>query len=335
MTQRWIDATGDESMKSSWGLLGLIAALVVGLLAFGTLGYRAIEPGWSLEEAFFMTVITVSTVGFSEVQPLTLHGRLFTILLIFLGLFAISVVGGYGASLLIDNELKNILGRNRMKKEIARLKDHYVVCGFGRIGSVICDELSQAGLKFVIIEMDDLLVNQAEDKGYRIIKGDATVDTNLMMAGLDRAHGVVAALNSDASNLFISLAAREINPKVQIIARGEESGIESRMVRAGANVVVSPLKLGGSQIAHMILDEVKPKKDMIKSDQKIEQLIMEQIINDHDMQVRAEDLMKQANALMAVAVQRASGETEMMPAPDTSLEPHDTLFICREDPGHS
>jgi voltage-gated potassium channel len=250
-------------------------------------------------------------------------------LLIFLGLFVLSVIGTYGARLLIDHEVKSVLGRKRMKKDIAQLKDHYVVCGFGRIGSVICDELNRAGLVFVIIEIEDSLVLNAENLGYRIIKGDATSDSVLKQAGVDRAHGVVAALNSDAHNLFISLAARELNTDVEIIARGEETGIESRLIRAGANRVVSPLKLGGSQIAHMILGDLKSKSKKQEAAADMGQLMMQQIQNTRNIQVCAEDLLEQASGVLAVAIQRADGRKEIMPSLNTMLEPKDTLFVCR------
>lgn len=313
-------------MKSTCRLALLIVVFAAGLLVFGTMGYRAIEPAWSLGEAFYMTVITVSTVGFGELHPLSSEGRLFTALLIFLGLFAISVIGACGARLLIDNEIRNVLGRQKMKKDIARLKNHYVVCGFGRIGSVICHELSNAGIEFVIVEKDSALVQQAEDLGYRVVKGDATSDPVLREAGLDRAQGVVAVLNCDAHNLFISLAAREINANIRIIARGEESGIESRLLRAGANVVVSPLKLGGSQIAHMIIEGLQARQEHVMA---VNNLMVQQIRNTEQAQMTTDQLLRQTQGLLAVAIQRADGRTEIMPSPDTPLEPQDTLYVCR------
>jgi voltage-gated potassium channel len=313
-------------MKSGWGLLLFVVVFVASLLGFGTLGYRTIESGWSLGDAFYMTVITVSTVGFTELHPLSPQGRLFTMLLILLGLICISVIGACGARLLIDNEIKNVLGRKKVKKDITKLKDHHVVCGFGRIGSVICNELNRASLEFVIVEQDSVLVQQAEDFGYWVIKGDATSDLVLKEAGLERAHSVVAVLNSDAHNLFISLAAREINPEIKIIARGEESGIESRLLRAGANVVVSPLKLGGSQIAHMIRDERQSRKQ--EAAVAAENLTLLQIQNTETCQMTADQLMRQAKGLLAVAIQRTDGRTELMPSLDNTLEPQDTLLVC-------
>ena len=314
-------------MKDSRHLLWLMIGFVTGLLAIGTVGYHTIEPHWSWGDAFYMSVITISTVGFTEIHALSSQGRFFTVFLIFLGLFVIGIIGAYGARFLIDNELKNILGRKKMKKEIAKLKDHYVVCGFGRIGSVICHELYKAGLEFVIIDKEDALLQEAESLSYRAVKGDATSDVVLKEAGIDRALGVVAALNSDAQNLFISLAAREMNANIKIIARGEEYGIESRLLRAGANVVVSPLKLGGCQIARMLLEDLQPQKNETVTWAK--NLTLNQIQNTKQVQVRIDDLLHQANAVLAVAIQRTDGRTEMMPSPETVLSPHDTLYICQ------
>jgi len=226
---------------------------MAGLLGFGTLGYRLTE-GWPWLDGLYMTVITIATVGFSEVRPLSLHGRVFTMVLIFAGLIVVSLIGTYCARLVIDAGISNVLGGRCMSRQIARLKAHYVVCGFGRIGSIVCDQLHRAAVDFVIIEKDQACVQAAEQEGYLVVRGDATSDAILRQAGIERARGVIAVLNSDADNLFISLAAREINPAIKIIARGEEPGIENRLVRAGADVVVSPLKLGGLQIARIVLE---------------------------------------------------------------------------------
>lgn len=304
----------------------LILTFVSCLLILGTVGYRALEPHWSLGEAFYMTVITISTVGFSEIRPLSPQGRMFTVSLIFFGLFAISIIGAHAARLLIDSEIKNVLGRKRMKKEIASLKDHYIVCGYGRIGSTICAELQEAGIPFVIVEKNDALVEQADKEGYRILKGDATSDSVLHEVGIERAHGVVAALNSDAHNLFISLAAREINAGIKIIARGEEPGIDNRLLRAGANIVVSPLKLGGRQIAQMIVDDRHPHSDT--APYETADLMLQQISPAADLSQTVDELMHQVHGLLAVAVQRADGHTEMHPDGNLRLEPQDTLFFC-------
>jgi len=316
-------------LRAALGRLRRFAVPIVvslgALLVFGAVGYRTIE-GWSFAESLYMTAITISTVGFSEVHPLSHAGRLFTVLLIFMGLLTVSLIGAHCARTLIDSEIRSILGRKKMRKDIAELKGHYVVCGYGRIGGTICRELEEARIPFVVIEKDDALVEQAEAEGYRVLKGDATSDAVLKDAGIDRAAGVIAVLNSDAHNLFISLAAREMNPTIKIIARGEEPGIESRLLRAGADIVVSPLKLGGRQIAHMLLDNLRPAEPhAIHSPAG---LMLQQIRHVESTQKTVDDLLHECRALLAVAVQRADGRTEMMPSSESVLNPHDVLFVC-------
>jgi len=304
----------------------LIVASIGTLLVVGAVGYRAIE-GWTLGESLYMTAITISTVGFSEVRPLSQAGQLFTVLLIFMGLFTVSILGAHAARMLIDNEIKSILGRKKMKKDIAGLKGHYIVCGYGRIGGTICTELTEAGIPFVIIEKDNGLVEQAEGEGCRVLKGDATSDTVLKEAGVERAAGVIAVLNSDANNLFISLAAREMNPAIRIVARGEEPGIENRLLRAGADIVVSPLKLGGRQIAHMLLDDLKsPAQNVLPSQAG---LMIQQIRHMESMQRTVDELLQESQAILAVALQHSDGRTEMMPSADSVLNPSDVLFVCK------
>ncbi len=305
----------------------LILTFVICLMVLGTVGYRAFEPHWSLGEAFYMTVITISTVGFGEIHPLSEEGRLFTSALIFLGLFAISIIGAHAARLLIDSEVKNVLGRKRMKREIAGLKDHTIVCGYGRIGSTICTQLKEAEIDFAVVEIDESLVERADGLGYRVLKGDATSDSVLREAGIERAQGVVAALNSDSHNLFISLAAREIKPDIKIIARGEDPGIENRLLRAGADIVVSPLKLGGCQIANMIVEEHQPRGTADHSSSL--DLMVQQVHVSEGLTRTVEELVHEANALVAVAIKRADGRTEMMPPCHVVLESQDTLFVCR------
>lgn len=302
-----------------------IVVSIGALLLFGAIGYRTIE-GWSFIESLYMTAITISTVGFSEVHPLGHAGRLFTVLLIFMGLLTVSLIGAYCARMLIDSEIRSVLGRKKMKKGIAELKGHYIVCGYGRIGGTICAELEEAGIPFVVIEKDDGLVEQAETADYRVLKGDATSDSVLKEAGIDRAAGVIAVLNSDAHNLFISLAAREMNPTIKIVARGEEPGIESRLLRAGANVVVSPLKLGGRQIAHMLLENLRPPAPHAPHSPM--DLMLQQIHHMESTQKTVDDLVRECQALLAVAVQRADGRTEMMPSSKSVVNPQDTLFVC-------
>ena len=199
-----------------------------------------------------MTVITITTVGFGEVHELSSDGRIFTIILVFLGFGTAALFATQIARLILESEFAEILTRKKMGRKIMKMKDHYIVCGYGRIGSAICDALEDERLPFVIIEHSDKSTALAHGKGYCVLKGNATTDAVLKEAGIHHALGIVAALSPDADNLLISLAARELNPQIFIIARGEEPEVEDRMMRAGADIVVSPMLLGGQQIAQLI-----------------------------------------------------------------------------------
>jgi voltage-gated potassium channel len=230
----------------------LVVALVVAITATGTAGYYFIEEGWSVLDALYMTAITISTVGFGETHALTPEGRIFTVFLLLLGLSSAAFIATNFAQFLIETQLRMFdMGKTTTRK-IAGMNGHFIVCGIGRIGSTICKELSDHNLPFVAIDDDEGLVAQARKSGHISLKGNALSEDILNDAGIKRAAGVVAALSSDADNLYISLAAREMNPTVFVISRGEEPGSESRILRAGADIVVSPMTLGGQQIFSLL-----------------------------------------------------------------------------------
>jgi len=317
-------------MRSSLRIFILIGCFLITLLAFGTTGYYCLEKNWSLLDAFYMTVITIATVGFGETHTLSSQGRIFTITLIFMGLFAISMISAQAAKMLIDNEIKSIFGRGKMLKEIKKLTKHYIICGFGRIGSTICSELTEQGVPFVVIEKDDQLADEAEKSGALVLKGDATADAILKEVGIETAAGVVAALNSDAYNLFITLAARELNPMIKIIARGEEHGVEARMRRAGADIVVSPLKLGGRQIARLITETPKTSSEAARNrPDSPDAYILEQIACSDNTCRTIEDMVAEVQGLLAVVLAHADGTVEL--SPDMSAVPasSDSVLLWR------
>jgi len=322
-------------MKDRARFTCLVATLLCGVLVLGTAGYYLIEPGWSLLDSLYMTVITITTVGFGETHDLTATGRVFTVGLIVLGVLVVGFVGSHAARLLIDSEMQLILGRGKMQKAIEQLRGHYIVCGYGRIGSTICTELERMGLQFVIIEHDEVLVKQSEDRGYLVKRANATTDMALESVGVDRAVGVVAALNDDADNLFISLAARELNPKILIVSRVEQKGVEDRMLRAGADKVVSPLILGGRQIARIIAENHQ-SAGMLESVGDLESAsgfrlsVFKQI---DSVPRTVGDVIKESNAMTALGLRKADGSTQTMPHPDTVLAPRDAVIVCVDGRG--
>lgn len=224
--------------------------LIIVINAFGTIGYMVIE-GWGFMDSLFMTVTTVTTVGYGEVHDLTPRGEIFTIVLLILGVGTILYLLSALAKIVLEGELTQIIGRSRLERRIKDLKDHYIVCGYGRMGKTVVKELASNGVDIIIIEKEP--VDTALKDEYVIIEGDATKDNVLLQAGIERAYGLVSVLPTDAENLFVVLSARGLNQNLLIFTRAGEEGSEEKILRAGADRVVSPYHTGGMRIANMIL----------------------------------------------------------------------------------
>jgi voltage-gated potassium channel len=233
--------------KLLWGLFAFII-----IVAIGTIGYEVIE-GWSFLDSAYMTITTITTVGFSEVHPLSEAGRIFSIFLIIGGvggaLYILTTIMGY----IIEGQFGITMGRRRMKTKIARLKKHFILCGYGRVGEEIALTFSEEGVPFVVISNNEEHVARAEKEGYLAIFGDATSDEVLEEAGIKRAYGLVSAVGSDTDNTFITLSARETRPDLFIEARCSSSASEGKLRRAGADRVISPHAIGGRRMAMLAL----------------------------------------------------------------------------------
>jgi voltage-gated potassium channel len=230
-----------------WGLFAFIIIVVI-----GTIGYEVIE-GWSFIDSLYMTITTITTVGFGEVHPLSDAGRIFSIFLIIGGvggaLYILTTIMGY----LLEGQFGITMGRRRMKTKIAKLKKHFILCGYGRVGQEIALTFSEEGVPFVIISNDEEHVAKAEKEGYLAIFGDATRDDTLKEAGIKQARGLVAAVGSDTDNTFITLSAREARPDLFIEARSSSPESEGKLRRAGADRIISPHTIGGRRMAMLAL----------------------------------------------------------------------------------
>lgn len=217
----------------------------------GTAGYVAIE-GWTVWEGLYMTAITVSTVGYGEVRELSDAGRAFTMFIIFAGLVGFSAGVSLLTSTLIEFRVDRYFRLRQIEKSIMKLTGHYIVCGAGRVGRIVIDEFRARGVAFVVVESDTGIVQSLEEAytGIHHVHGNAASDEILLKAGIERAQGLISALSSDADNLYVCLAARELNRNLRIIARAEDDEGAKRMEKAGANHVISPARTGG----HRILD---------------------------------------------------------------------------------
>jgi len=222
------------------------------LIAGGTAGYWLIE-GWPAFDALYMTVITLTTIGFGEVHPLSTLGRAFTIVLSLGGIFTIGFAASEFLRSWASGELRALLGRQRFEKAMNTLSNHIIVCGYGRMGRLICQEFSRVEVPYIIIDSSpDRLVDFALVGGIPL-NDDATSDEALKRAGIDRARALVTVLPSDADNLFITMSARLLNEKLPIISRAEEETTANKLLRSGASRVVSPYVIGGARVAQAIL----------------------------------------------------------------------------------
>lgn len=228
------------------------ALLLFGVIAAGTAGYALIE-GWQFLDSLYMTVITIGTVGYREVAPLSDAGRVFTIVLIFAGVGSIAFSFGTIVEFMVEGHLTSLLEGRRMEKRINALTDHHIVVGIGRVGSVVAKSLADEGAPFVVIDSCEECGVAAEEAGWLFVHGDATDEQVLLDAGVMRARGLVTAVDTDADNLFVSLTARTLNPSLYIIARSSSVTSEAKILRSGADRVITPNVIGGRRMAAMVL----------------------------------------------------------------------------------
>jgi len=224
-----------------------LAALTVA----GTVGFHVIE-GWSWFDSFYMVVITLSTIGYQEVHPLSHAGRVFNTVLIITGVAMVFLMVGALTQALLEFELVKVFGRRRMEREVANLKNHYIICGAGRVGHSVARELGRKPCPFLIVESDEKSAAELDPK-WLVLVGDAASEKTLREAGVDRAIGLVAATTTDATNIYIVLTARSLNPRLKIIARASEEPAEKHLKTAGADVVISPYAAAGHRIAQSFL----------------------------------------------------------------------------------
>ncbi|UCD33171.1 MAG: potassium channel protein [Desulfobacterales bacterium] len=222
------------------------------LLMLGALGYMVIE-GWSFLDAIYMTVITLATVGYGEVHEISPTGRIFTVFLIFSGVGFFLYVAGNVVQFVVEGRIRHILGRRVLDKQISKLKDHFIVCGYGRMGRALCSYLIQKYLDVVVIEQNVGRVPVMDNDGILYLVGEATDEAILLKAGIKRARGIITVLGSDADNVFLVLIAKRLNPDIFVVARANQNESEKTLYDAGTDKVVSPFALGGRRMAHAIL----------------------------------------------------------------------------------
>ena len=250
--QRSLGQRIEEAVAEPIGQLRLALAIILVLVGFGTAGYMLIE-GYGWLDALYMTVITIATVGFREIEPLSPAGKLFTVVLIVLGVGAGAWAVTRAVEVTLGTTFWSSVQRRRMNVQISRLSGHYIVCGFGRLGGRIVQDLAARGEPFVVVDWSESAGERMLSQRILHVQGDATQDEVLQQAGIERSRGLVSALDSDASNVLTVLTARELNPRLLIVARANAETSESKLRRAGANRVVTPESIGGHRLAIALL----------------------------------------------------------------------------------
>lgn len=309
-------------------------ALLLATILFGVSGYYFLE-GMPLFDAFYMTIITISTVGFNEVKPLSSLGRIITILIISTGITIGAYTIGTLLRMLIEGELKKTFGRRKVEKQILRLKDHVIICGYGRIGSLICQELQAHKKDFVIIENDPEILEELEKSRILFLPLDATDDDSLVKAGIMNARAIVTALRSDADNVFVTLTAKGLKPNIFILARASDEKNEGKLKRAGASRVVSPYLIGGKRMAHVLIrPTVVDFIDIAVMEANLG-LHMEECMIKPGSGLVGKNLidsnLRKDFGIIIVLIKKYNGEMKFNPMPVEILEAHDVLVVLGKE----
>jgi voltage-gated potassium channel len=301
---------------------------LVTILMVGSFGYVVLE-GWTYFEGLYMTVITLTTVGYGEVRPLSQTGRTFTILLIFWGVGFMFYVVTAIAQVVVEGQIQDVFGRRRLEREIRNLKDHFIICGFGRIGEVISRELNNNGIPIVVVDNRTQHTPILERSGYLHVIGNATQEEVLLTAGIERARGLISVVSSDADNVYIVLTARSMNPNLTIVSRAGETGSEQKLRRAGANEVISPYELGGQRMAQTILRPTVVDFMDVALGEGID-LSLEEVPVGGTSDIIGKPIkdsgIRQRLDLIIVAIKRLDGTMLFNPQPDAPILQGDTLI---------
>jgi len=336
-TRRTVATASDRLLGSPLRNLVFGVVYMVVVMALAIACY--VKAGWKLADAVYMVIITVYTVGYDEVLPIdTPLLRGITIATVVLGCTGMIYLTGALVQFITLNQINQILGQKRMNSQIEHLRDHAIVCGFGRIGVMLAKDLQAGGAAFVVIDRSDASVAAARGLGYLCVQADATDEAALRSAGIDHARAVVTVLSNDAANVFITLSARSLNPKLEIIARGEVPSTERKLLQAGANKVVLPTHIGAERMAEIILYQETARFIRDSERMKDFEKVLQSLGLDLDVVIAAPQspvvgktigsVEEQANgAFFIVQINRRDGEPVTRPEPGTVIAAGDGLVL--------
>jgi len=307
-----------------------VALLILLVIVTGTIGYSLIE-GWSLWDAFYMTIITITTVGYFEVHPLSWAGQAFTVVLILTGVGAFFYAFTLFMALLASGTLLERRERKRLARMLDDLTDHFILCGYGRLGEIISREFARQHVPFVVIERNPERVRLAMDHGYLTVEADASSEDVLRRVRIDRARGLVAAVSTDAENVYAVLSARLLKPDLFIVGRAETEDARTKLTRAGASRVISPYHIGGLQLAQTALRPAVVDFVQLATSSEHMELNLEQVHVAETSALAGRSLidagLRQRFGVVVVGIRRADGKMDFNPAPETAILAGDDLVV--------
>ncbi len=313
--------------------LAIAIMALLSILCLGTVGFHYLE-GWNFPESLYATVVTLSTVGYGDFVPRSGEGMMFTVFIIIVGVGTMLYTVGLITETMIEGRLNIILGKGRLEKMIKKIQDHYIICGCGRIGRLICKELAEEKVDFVVIDNNQEVIQRIEEEGYLHYKGDATQDKTLLAVGIKKAKGIICVLPSDAENLYVILAARELNQDIFILSRSDDEESEKRLLKAGANRVESPYMMGGMRMAMAILRPAMLDFVELTTMKQSLELRMDEIAVCEGSSYIGKSLedsqIRQKFGLIVVAVKKESGKMIFNPMAKYVLESNDKLIVLGE-----
>ncbi len=308
----------------------LAVALLFLTVLGGVTGYTLLE-GWSVWDALYMTITTITTVGYREVHPLDYHGQVFTVVLIVIGVGTAFYTFTLLATRVVEGGLHQGVERRRFNRMLQNIRDHFIVCGYGRIGRLVTESLRRAGVPFVVVDRNPEAIHELVDRGDLAVEADASREEVLERVGIRRARGLIAAVSTDAENVYTVLTARELCPDLFIIARVESDDAERKLRRAGADRVISPYHIGAN---HMVQTALRPAVvDFVELATNAEhlELSMEQIRIGSTSGLAGQSIvssnLRQRYGVIVVAIKRADGHMEFNPAPDMVMRTEDQLVV--------
>ncbi|MFH1243493.1 MAG: NAD-binding protein [Pseudomonadota bacterium] len=322
--------TVDDAISSRGSLKIIRGVIMLVMVVFiGTIGYMVIDK-WQFLDALYMTVITITTVGYGEIRHVSEPGRIFTIFIIFLGMGILAYTLGMVAQAMVDFQVRSILGRRKLGRKIRSLKDHYIICGYGRIGRIIAQELKANQIPVIVLDQASDSKETLEHQDIPYIIDDATSEEVLIEAGIDAAKGLVAVVESDADNLFITMTARGLNPKLFILARADNEQTQKKLLRAGADRVTLPYLIGGQKMAHTIVKPVVTDFLELTVHGKDIELKLEELLVGEGSRLNGVTLVdsgiRQDTNIIILAIRKKNGKMTFNPSSQTRIESGDTLI---------